>query len=376
MTDEEFNTYVAPSLSSSPHPSSDCPLPYSLTPAGDGHSKWERVILLTGGCGFIGSHVVNLLVNKYPAYKVICFDKLDYCASLKNISPSIGKPNFKFVKGDILSLDLVLYVIHSERVDTIMHFAAQSHVDNSFGNSIHFTKTNVLGTHVLCEAALKSNLRLFLHVSTDEVYGEILQGRDDANEETVLEPTNPYASSKAGAEFVVKSYFRSFHLPVIITRGNNVYGPGQYPEKIIPKFIHLLQRGKPLPLHGDGSHSRHFLYVEDCACAFDIILHKGTVGEVYNIGTQSEISNNQVALDLLSIFQLSDKEKEMVTYVEDRKFNDTRYAIDSEKVKQLGWKPRVGWMEGLRRTVDFFNNVPDYWPQPEEALQAHPNIKL
>jgi UDP-glucose 4,6-dehydratase len=189
---------------------------------------------------------VRLFVTKYPQYKIVNFDKLDYCASLKNIEDVTAYPNYTFVKGDICSSDLVNYVLRTEKVDTIMNFAAQTHVDNSFGNSFLFTETNILGTHVLLEAAKVRKVKLFLHVSTDEVYGEGDESGRASDEGTILEPTNPYAGSKAGAEFLVKAYHRSFGLPIIITRGNNVYGPHQYPEKLIPKFINLLMRGMKL----------------------------------------------------------------------------------------------------------------------------------
>jgi dTDP-glucose 4,6-dehydratase len=234
-------------------------------------------ILVTGGAGFIGSHVVIRLTKNYPQYKIVNLDKLDYCASLKNLDCIKDAPNYHFIKGDILSEDLVNYVISSHKIDTIMHFAAQTHVDNSFGNSIQFTKNNVLGTHVLLECAKVNKIRRFIHVSTDEVYGES-SFADGVIENTMLQPTNPYAATKAGAEYLVKSYYKSFQLPTIITRGNNVYGPHQFPEKIIPKFIGLLHRKKPCYIHGTGEHKRSYLYVEDVARAFDIILHCGKPG--------------------------------------------------------------------------------------------------
>ena len=236
--------------------------------------------------GFIASHVAILLCKKYPHYKVVVFDKLDYCACLENLCEIRDLPNFKFVKGDIASTDLVNFVFKEEEIDTVMHFAAQTHVDNSFGNSFSFTQANIFGTHVLLESAKGcETIKRFVHVSTDEVYGE---GEDfDAkpmDEEHILEPTNPYAATKAGAEFLVKSYHRSFKLPCLITRGNNVYGPHQFPEKLIPKFINQHLRDRPVTLHRDGTNTRNFLFVEDVAHAFDIILHKGDVAKIYNIG--------------------------------------------------------------------------------------------
>jgi UDP-glucose 4,6-dehydratase len=217
---------------------------------------------------------------------------------LKNLVSVADLPNYSFVKGSITSPDLVNYVLRKESIDTIMHFAAQTHVDNSFGNSFSFTEANILGTHVLLEAAKEAKLRLFVHVSTDEVYGDGESGKP-SDEQAPLEPTNPYAATKAGAEYLVKAYHRSFALPVIITRGNNVYGPHQFPEKIIPKFVNQLMRGLPLTLHGTGSNTRNYLFVEDVARAFDTILHQGTVGEIYNIGGDNERSNIEVAQELL-----------------------------------------------------------------------------
>merc|ERR1719221_722270 len=343
---------------------------------GNGESYIPTSILLTGGAGFIGSHAAILLAKKYPNYKVVVYDKLDYCSCLENLNEIESLPNFKFVKGDISSPDLVSYVLKEEKIDTIMHFAAQTHVDNSFGNSFNFTQANIFGTHVLLESAKNcETLRRFVHVSTDEVYGE---GEDfdtkPMEEEHVLEPTNPYAATKAGAEFLVKSYHRSFKLPCIITRGNNVYGPHQFPEKLIPKLTNQLLRGLPVTIHGDGSNTRNFLYVEDVARAFDVILHKGSVGHIYNIGGKNEISNLEVAKKLIEILGLKDREKELLTFVPDRKFNDLRYTINSGKLHKLGWKEEMDWEEGLRTTVEWFKKYSNRFGNIEDALVAHPRI--
>jgi len=316
---------------------------------------------------------VMLLVKKYPQYKVVNYDKLDYCSSLANLASIEGAANYKFVKGDIGSADLVNYILKKEEIDTIMHFAAQTHVDNSFGNSLRFTETNVLGTHVLLEAAKAARIKRFIHVSTDEVYGE--NEGEDALEEKVLEPTNPYAASKAAAEFIVKSYHRSFQVPTIITRGNNVYGPHQYPEKLIPKFICQLARNRPCTIHGDGSHKRTFIFVEDVARAFEVILHRGHVGQIYNIGSSNEISNLAIAHKLLEQMNLLAKQKELITFVEDRVFNDKRYAINSEKLKKLGWSIQVDFEEGMKRTIDWYlaGNTKNWETAAiEAALAAHP----
>jgi len=303
---------------------------------------------------------------------IVNFDKLDYCSSLKNLVSIENAQNYKLVKGDILSEDLVSYVLSSKNIDTIMHFAAQTHVDNSFGNSIDFTKNNVLGTHVLLEAARQHKIKRFIHVSTDEVYGEKATEDDSAIETSVLEPTNPYAASKAGAEHLVKSYYKSFKLPVIITRGNNVYGPHQFPEKVIPKFISLLSRERPCCIHGDGTHLRSFLYIDDVVKAFDKILHKGKIGEVYNIGTRFEISNLALAKMLIKKFGYGSKEKDFIQFFEDRPFNDCRYQIDATKLFNLGWKPKTTFEDGLDMTIEWYKNNFDNWEKAELALVPHP----
>jgi len=243
--------------------------------------------------------------------------------------------------------------------------------------SIEFTKTNVLGTHVLLECARVSPIfKRFIHISTDEVYGETAY-REGVIENSILEPTNPYAASKAAAEQLVRAYCKSFKFPAILTRGNNVYGPRQYPEKVIPKFICRLQRNQPLPIHGDGSALRSFMYITDMIEAFDVILHNGIAGEIYNIGTDFELSVLDTAKKLIQLFNLSDKEDELILHVENRPLNDLRYAIDSSKLHDLGWFPTIDFEEGIRRTVEWYNQNKDLstiWDTVEEALQPHPQF--
>ena len=330
--------------------------------------------------GFIASHVAILLCNKYPEYNIVVYDKLDYCSCLANLDELKDLPNFKFVKGDITSPDLVSYVLKSEKIDTVMHFAAQTHVDNSFGNSFAFTHSNIYGTHVLLESAkCCETMKRFIHVSTDEVYGEGEDFETDPmTEEHILEPTNPYAATKAGAEFLVKSYFRSFKLPVLITRGNNVYGPHQFPEKLIPKFTNQLLKELPLTIHGDGTNTRNFLYVKDVANAFDVILHKGTPGHIYNIGGKNEVSNKEVAKLLLKMLKpevTEEDESKWITFVPDRKFNDLRYTINSSKLHELGWVETMSWDEGLMTTVDWYKKYTSRYGNIDDALVAHPRIK-
>ncbi|CAN1845393.1 Trifunctional UDP-glucose 4,6-dehydratase/UDP-4-keto-6-deoxy-D-glucose 3,5-epimerase/UDP-4-keto-L-rhamnose-reductase RHM1 [Linum perenne] len=333
-------------------------------------------ILITGAAGFIASHVCNRLIRNYPDYKIVVLDKLDYCSNLKNLLPSKASPNFKFVKGDIGSADLVNFLLITESIDTIMHFAAQTHVDNSFGNSFEFTKNNIYGTHVLLEACkVTGQIRRFIHVSTDEVYGETDEDAVVGNHEaSQLLPTNPYSATKAGAEMLVMAYGRSYGLPVITTRGNNVYGPNQFPEKLIPKFILLAMRGEPLPIHGDGSNVRSYLYCEDVAEAFELILHKGEVGHVYNIGTKRERRVNDVAKDICKLFSMNPDSS--IKFVENRPFNDQRYFLDDEKLKVLGWSERTIWEEGLKKTIEWYTKNPDWWGDVSGALLPHPRMLM
>lgn len=336
-----------------------------------------KAVLFTGGAGFIGSNVLVHLVQSYPECNFICLDKVTACANVKNFQEILDYPNFTFVKGDICALDLVSHIIRAYSIDTIMHFAAETHVDNSFGNSLVFTKTNVLGTHTLLESAklFGTQIRRFIHVSTDEVYGEssATATETDRNDEAApLAPTNPYAASKAAAELLVLSYQKSFNLPIIITRGNNVYGPKQYPEKLIPKFVHLLSRGQPCPLHGTGANRRSFLYVTDVARAFDCILSKGSPGQIYNIGSNFEITNKNVLLLLIKSFGLD--EENYVRYVRDRCFNDFRYHIDSQSLCALGWEQKVGFAEGLELTKQWYLNNLDHWGDVSGVLTAHPFV--
>ncbi|KAL6985102.1 Rhm1p [Sarracenia purpurea var. burkii] len=335
-----------------------------------------KSILITGAAGFIASHVTNRLINNYPDYKIVAIDKLDYCSNLNNLIPSRSSPKFKFVLGDIASADLVNYLLVAEEIDTIMHFAAQTHVDNSFGNSFEFTNNNIYGTHVLLEACKITNrVRRFIHVSTDEVYGETDLDTDVGNPEaSQLLPTNPYSATKAGAEMLVMAYHRSYGLPTITTRGNNVYGPNQFPEKLIPKFILLAMKGERLPIHGDGSNVRSYLYSADVSEAFDVVLHRGAIGHVYNVGTKKERRVLDVADDICNLFGL--KSEEFIEFVQDRPFNDKRYFLDDQKLKKLGWKERTPWEEGLKMTMEWYTKNPNWWGDVAAALHPHPRFSV
>ncbi|KAK8820520.1 hypothetical protein WA577_006580 [Blastocystis sp. JDR] len=331
-------------------------------------------ILITGGAGFIASHVVILLAKKYPDYKIVNMDCLDYCASLKNLDEVKDLPNYRFVEGNILSSSFVSYVLKTEEIDTVLHFAAQSHVDNSFGNSLAFTYNNVVGTHVLLEACRMHGIKRFIHVSTDEVYGEQREDQENVQEDALLNPTNPYAATKAAAEFIVKGYQHSYHLPVIVTRSNNVYGPHQYPEKVVPKFINLVERDRPMTIHGTGKNLRTFLYVKDVAKAFDLILHKGKTFELYNIAGKSEVSVCDVAKEVWKLMKKEGKVEDHMVFVRDREFNDFRYAINGEKLEKLGWKATTTFEEGMKETVAWYLSHPNQWENYEAALDAHPTL--
>ncbi|AYV78253.1 MAG: putative dTDP-D-glucose 46-dehydratase [Edafosvirus sp.] len=313
-------------------------------------------ILVTGGCGFIGSNVINYLVTKYRNINIFNIDRLDYCASLDNITVSNCK-NYRFFKGDINSHDLVNHILNEYNIDTVIHFAAQSHVSSSFGNSLQFTKDNVLGTHSLLECCrVFGNITRFIHISTDEVFGEIKLDDPACLENALLQPTNPYACSKAAAEFMVKSYWYSYKLPIIIVRMNNVLGPRQYPEKLIPKFIMLLLNNKKCTIEGIGNNRRNFIHVDDVSSALDIILFKAELGETYNIGTNNEYSVNEITQKLINILKPGELLENNIEYIQDRNFNDFRYSVNSDKIKKLGWKEKVNFDDGLLRTVEWYKN--------------------
>ncbi|KOS18909.1 putative rhamnose biosynthetic enzyme 2 [Escovopsis weberi] len=338
-------------------------------------------IMITGGAGFIASWVVRHLTLTYPhAYNIVSFDKLDYCSSLNNTRVLNDKRNFTFYHGDLTQPSEVLDCMERFNIDTVMHFAAQSHVDLSFGNSYSFTHVNVYGTHVLLESARKAGIKRFIHVSTDEVYGEVQNDEEDAAaESSILAPTNPYAASKAAAEMLVHSYHKSFKLPIITVRSNNVYGPHQFPEKIMSKFICLLNRGLPVVLHGDGSPRRRYLYAADAADAFDTILHKGEVGQVYNVGSVDEISNLELSRRILSAMGIACETpaqfRQWVKYTHDRPFNDCRYAVDGSKLGGLGWSQKTSLDEGLQETVDWYRRFgEEWWGDISHALTPFPIV--
>jgi dTDP-glucose 4,6-dehydratase len=316
-------------------------------------------LLVTGGCGFIGSNFINYFCEKYPNVVVINYDAMYYCANEENVSKEIRESsNYEFIEGNLQSYDLIKHIIKTYKPTHIIHFAAQSHVQNSFTDSIQYTKDNILGTHNLLEVNRLYNpeLQKFIHVSTDEVYGESMldENENHKTEQSILCPTNPYAATKAGAELIAQSYNHSFGMPIIITRGNNVYGPNQYPEKVIPRFINQLKEDKPITIQGDGSCVRAFLHAYDTATAFETILEKGNVGEIYNIGCDEamEYSILDVAKILIKKIKGDDEDIEKwIDYIEDRPFNDKRYYISNEKLKKLGWTITISFDEGINKMI-------------------------
>jgi dTDP-glucose 4,6-dehydratase len=320
--------------------------------------KQEVNLLITGGCGFIGSNFINYFFPKEKITKLVNIDAMYYCANKNNINEKIRKDKkYVLVDGNLCDEKLVKDVLVKHNITHVIHFAAQSHVQNSFEDSLTFTKDNVLGTHVLLECCRKyKKIVKFIHVSTDEVYGESMNTVDEQfkTEHSVLCPTNPYAATKAGAELMAQSYNHSYKMPIIITRGNNVYGPNQYPEKLIPRFIKLLKEGKKVTIQGNGSSVRAFLHAHDTAKAFEYILEKGQIGEIYNIGCDEGMEYSVIEIARILIKMIKGTEvncDDWIEYVEDRPFNDQRYYISNQKLKDLGWNIEVELMEGLKTLI-------------------------
>ena len=315
-----------------------------------------ETLFITGGAGFIGSNFINYFHKKYPNIKIINFDALYYCGDENNIDVQIRiSDNYKFIKGNLQSYELLEYIFKEHKITHIIHFAAQSHVQNSFTDAIQYTKDNIIGTHNLLEIVRQhlKDIVKFIHVSTDEVYGESKLDETNKTENSLLCPTNPYAATKAAAEMLVLSYYSSFKLPIIITRGNNVYGPNQYPEKLIPKFIKLLNDNKKVTIQGDGSCLRAFLHSSDTSIAFEKILEKGTIGNIYNIGCDEnmEYSVMDIAKMLIKKIKNTTDYEQWIEYIDDRPFNDQRYYISNDKLKSLGWNIHKNFETGINELL-------------------------
>ncbi|MCK4427853.1 MAG: dTDP-glucose 4,6-dehydratase [candidate division Zixibacteria bacterium] len=313
-------------------------------------------ILATGGAGFIGSNFIKYILSKYPHYKIVNLDKLTYAGNLDNLSDIEDNPNYQFIKGDIGDQKLVESIVE-DKIDVIVNFAAESHVDRSIYDPKIFVKTNVLGTQALLESALKFKIDRFIQISTDEVYGTLTRGF--FTESSPLLPNSPYSASKASADLLIRSYFKTFSLPAVITRSTNNYGPYQFPEKLIPLFITNALSEQELPLYGDGLYARDWLYVEDHCKALDLVLHKGKIGEIYNISGSHEKTNLEITELIL---RKLNKPKSLIKHVKDRPAHDRRYALDSSKIRnELDWKPDVSFEEGLAKAVDWYIANHKWW---------------
>ncbi|HEK9103251.1 dTDP-glucose 4,6-dehydratase [Bacillus cereus] len=315
-------------------------------------------ILVTGGAGFIGSNFIRSLVKKYPHYNIINYDVLTYCGNLLNLEEIKGRKNYRFIKGDIQNKELLYHVIDQYEINSIINFAAESHVDRSIENPQIFYSTNILGTTTLLEVALANQIEKFIQISTDEVYGSL--GETGVfTEDTPLNPNSPYSSSKASADLIALAYCKTYGLHVNITRCSNNYGPYQYPEKLIPLMITNALENKPLPVYGTGRNIRDWLHVYDHCTAIDLVLHKGKKGEVYNIGGNNEKRNIEIVELILEQLGAS---KDQITFVKDRLGHDWRYAIDAEKIKkELGWKPVYTFEAGLQEVIQWYKRNETWW---------------
>lgn len=317
-------------------------------------------LLITGGAGFIGSNFIRHILTKYPDYFVVNYDKLTYAGNLENLRDVEHLSNYEFVQGDILNKELLTLIVKKYKIDMIVHFAAESHVDRSVTGPSEFVRTNVLGTQALLEVARKNKLR-FHHVSTDEVYGSLsldeLEKRFD--EKSPYDPNSPYSASKASSDHLVRAYHETYGLPITISNCSNNYGPYQFPEKVIPLFVTNLAQNKKVPLYGDGKNVRDWIHVDDHNRAVDLIIHKGKVGETYCIGGDCEKSNFELTMTILKLMGVGE---EMIDYVADRMGHDRRYAICSNKIKaELGWQPQIKFEDGIYSTIQWYMANETWW---------------
>jgi dTDP-glucose 4,6-dehydratase len=313
-------------------------------------------ILVTGGAGFIGSDFIRYMLGAHPDYNIVNLDSLTYAGNLNNLKDCDTSQRYTFVHGDICNRTLVHSVMERYGIDTVVHFAAESHVDRSIADASIFVKTNVLGTYTLLEASKLQKVRRFIHISTDEVYGSIQEG--SFRETDILSPSSPYSSSKAGSDLLALSYFTTYNLPVIVTRCTNNFGPYQFPEKLIPLFVTNLIDGKKVPVYGTGKNIRDWIHVNDHCRAVDLLLDKGNSGEIYNIGGENEKTNLEITEKILALLK---KDDSMIEYVEDRPGHDLRYSLNCSKIRALGWKPSQSFEEGLIDTVRWYIQNEWWW---------------
>lgn len=313
-------------------------------------------ILVTGGAGFIGSNFVRYMLDTYPDYHIVNLDALTYAGNMDNLKDCDSAPRYTFVHGDICDHSLVNTVMEKQDIDTVVHFAAESHVDRSIADASVFVKTNVIGTHTLLEAAKRRHVSRFIHISTDEVYGSRQEG--SFRETDILSPSSPYSSSKAGSDLLALSYHKTYNLPVIVTRCTNNYGPYQFPEKLIPLFVTNLLDGMKVPVYGTGKNIRDWIHVLDHCRAIDFLHSRGNSGEVYNIGGENEKTNIEITQNILNLLK---KDDSMIEYVQDRPGHDFRYSLDCSKLRALGWKPSHSFEEGLRDTVRWYIQNEWWW---------------
>lgn len=320
-------------------------------------------LIVTGGAGFIGGNFVHYMLQEHPGDQIICLDKLTYAGNLSTLADVMDHPNFQFVKMDICDRDSVYGLFEKEKPDVVINFAAESHVDRSIENPEIFLQTNIIGTSVLMDACRKYGIQRYHQVSTDEVYGDLPLDRPDLffTEETPIHTSSPYSSSKAGADLLVMAYYRTYGLPVTISRCSNNYGPYHFPEKLIPLMIINALHDRPLPIYGDGLNVRDWLYVEDHCRAIDLIIRKGKVGEVYNVGGHNEMRN----IDIVKLIcQELGKPESLITHVTDRKGHDRRYAIDPEKIhRELGWLPETKFADGIKKTIQWYLTHQKWWEE-------------
>ncbi|MDQ6694462.1 MAG: dTDP-glucose 4,6-dehydratase [Chloroflexota bacterium] len=315
-----------------------------------------RNLMVTGGAGFIGSNFARMMLRKYPDYHIFVYDKMTYAGNPDDLKDLQGDPRFLFVKGDIADAEKVDSTIQQYKIDTIVNFAAETHVDRSIEEPGSFIQTNIHGVFTLLEATRKFGLERMLHVSTDEVYGAVLEG--SSKEGDKLEPRSPYSAAKAGGDLMCQAYFVTHGTPVVVTRGSNTYGPYQYPEKLLPLFITNALEDKALPVYGDGKHVRDWMYVLDHCQGIDTALHKGEPGEIYNVGGGNERENMEV---IYAILDLLGKPRTLIHYVQDRSGHDRRYSVDTTRLRGLGWSPQRSLEDGLNETVDWYANNKWWW---------------